>query len=176
MMAIHHIIRMGSISQAWSVGEVLRSMKLIRKYGKLIELDHFRICKLIYYEHKSIDVWVGISTAYCRGLGTASYGLTKGLAKHGVKVMSVMPKAGGDEDQSVVKIINASDVEMMSEYSNLDEYWQNVNFMEIGSNLVPYLDPETFERTVRRPSRRANIPSISFSVTSSNFPVNTEQT
>ena len=44
------------------------------------------------------------------GLGTASYGLTKGLAKHGVKVMFVMPKAGGDEDQSVVKIINASDV------------------------------------------------------------------
>ncbi len=83
------------------------------------------------------------------GLGTASYGLTKGLAKHGVKVMFVMPKAGGDEDQSVVKIINASDVEMMSEYSTLDEYWQNVNFMEIGSNLVPYLDPETFERTVK---------------------------
>ena len=83
------------------------------------------------------------------GLGTASYGLTKGLAKHGVKVMFVMPKAGGDEDQSVVKIINASDVEMMSEYSNLDEYCQNVNFMEIGSNLVPYLDPETFERTVK---------------------------
>ena len=83
------------------------------------------------------------------GLGTARYGLTKGLAKHGVKVMFVMPKAGGDEDQSVVKIINASDVEMMSEYSNLDEYWQNVNFMEIGSNLVPYLDPETFERTVK---------------------------
>ena len=44
------------------------------------------------------------------GLGTASYGLTKGLAKHGVKVMFVMPKAGGDEDQSVVKIINASEV------------------------------------------------------------------
>ena len=78
------------------------------------------------------------------GLGTASYGLPKGLAKHGVTVLFVMPKAGGDADQSVVKIINASDVEMMSEYSTLDEYWQNVNFMEIGSNLVPYLDPETF--------------------------------
>ncbi len=33
------------------------------------------------------------------GLGTASYGLTKGLAKHGVKVMFVMPKAGGEEEQ-----------------------------------------------------------------------------
>ena len=71
------------------------------------------------------------------GLGTASYGLTKGLAKHGVKVMFVMPKAGGDEDQSVVKIINASDVEMMSEYSTLDEYWQNVTLWKSVRILFP---------------------------------------
>lgn len=82
------------------------------------------------------------------GLGTACYGMTKGLAKHGIKISFVMPKAGGDEDQSSLKIINASDVEMMGSYSTLEEYWQNVNFMEIGSNLVPYLDPETFEKTV----------------------------
>ena len=60
------------------------------------------------------------------GLGTASYGLTKGLAKHGVKILFVMPKAGGDEDQSAVKIINASDVEMMETYSNHEDYWDFV--------------------------------------------------
>ena len=52
------------------------------------------------------------------GLGSASYGLTKGWARHGVKEMFVMPKAGGDEDQSVVKSISARDDEMRSEYSN----------------------------------------------------------
>lgn len=83
------------------------------------------------------------------GLGTASYGLTKGLAKHGVQIRFVMPKAGGDEDQRAVKIINASDVEMLSEYSNIEEYWKLIDFIEIGSNLVPYLDPETFERQVQ---------------------------
>ena len=36
------------------------------------------------------------------GLGTACYGLTKGLAHHDVEVLFVMPTASGDEDQSAV--------------------------------------------------------------------------
>lgn len=80
------------------------------------------------------------------GLGTACYGLSKGLAKHEVDVLFVMPKAGGDEDSSVAKIINASDVEMLQSVEKLEEFWSKINFVEIGSNLVPYLDPETFAR------------------------------
>lgn len=78
------------------------------------------------------------------GLGTACLGLTKGLAKNDVSVLFVMPKASGDEDATAAKIINASDVEMMRHHSGLESYWQNVNFMEIGANLIPYLSPETF--------------------------------
>ena len=44
------------------------------------------------------------------GLGTACYGMTKGLAYNDVDVLFVMPSASGDEDESAVKIINASDV------------------------------------------------------------------
>lgn len=84
------------------------------------------------------------------GLGTACYGLTKGLSKHKVKTLFVMPKAGGDEDSSVAHIINASDVEMQYKYATTEEYWQNVNFLEIGSNLIPYLDPKTFEETASK--------------------------
>ena len=80
------------------------------------------------------------------GLGTACYGIAKGLAKHNVDVLFVMPKAGGDEDSSVADIINASDVEMLQNVENIEEFWKNINFLEIGSNLVPYLDPETFAR------------------------------
>ncbi|GIM51149.1 glycosyl transferase [Capnocytophaga cynodegmi] len=80
------------------------------------------------------------------GLGTACYGIAKGLAKHNVNVLFVMPKTGGDEDSSVAQIINASDVEMLQNMENIEEFWKNINFMEIGSNLVPYLDPETFAR------------------------------
>ncbi len=82
------------------------------------------------------------------GLGTACLGLTKGLAKQGVDVLFVMPKASGDEDQSAAKIITASDVESLYEYRDVEEYWKNINFMEVGSNLMPYMTPEVFEREV----------------------------
>ena len=82
------------------------------------------------------------------GLGTACYGLTKGLASQGVRVLFVMPKAGGDEDQSAVRIINASDVEMMASWTEREKYKENVRFMEVGSNLVPYMSPDLFEKTV----------------------------
>ena len=82
------------------------------------------------------------------GLGTACLGLTKGLAKQGVEVLFVMPKASGDEDQSAAKIINASDVEALFDVVDVEEYWKNINFMEIGSNLIPYMDPEHFEKEV----------------------------
>ena len=42
------------------------------------------------------------------GLGTACYGLTKGLANNGVDVLFVMPSATGDEDSSAANIINAA--------------------------------------------------------------------
>lgn len=46
------------------------------------------------------------------GLGTACYGMTRGLAKHGTEVIFVVPKAYGDEDRRFVHVVNASDVEV----------------------------------------------------------------
>ncbi len=37
------------------------------------------------------------------GLGTACYGMTKGLLKQGAEVLFVVPKAYGDEDQRAVQ-------------------------------------------------------------------------
>lgn len=88
------------------------------------------------------------------GLGTACLGLTKGLAKQGVEVLFVMPKASGDEDQSSARIINASDVESLYNLEDIEEYWKNINFMEIGSNLIPYMDPERFEREVNEQKKQ----------------------
>ena len=79
------------------------------------------------------------------GLGTACYGLTKGLAKNNVDVTFVMPRAYGDEDQSAVRILNASDIEMMDSVSLSDDFWEHINFIGIDSNLVPYFSPEEFE-------------------------------
>ena len=77
------------------------------------------------------------------GLGTACYGLTKGLSKHDVNIMFVIPKAGGNEDRGAIKIIDVSEVEM-EERSNLkNELWKHVKFISAGANLIPYMDPET---------------------------------
>ena len=79
------------------------------------------------------------------GLGTACYGLTRGLAKNDVKVLFVVPRAYGDEDQRFVRVVNASDVEALysgGEYTN--ELWKKVSFIQIDSNMVPYATPEEF--------------------------------
>ena len=73
------------------------------------------------------------------GLGTACYGLTKGLAQNGVGVTFVMPKAIGDEDKSFLKIISADDVVIDSQYSEFYAQNRDVSFVEVNSKLVPYI-------------------------------------
>jgi len=82
------------------------------------------------------------------GLGTACFGLTKGLLKHGVEVQFVVPKAYGDESQEAVRLINASDVTVMMNDPVFREYWNQITYMEIGSNLIPYVGPEDFQQMV----------------------------
>lgn len=82
------------------------------------------------------------------GLGTACFGLTKGLAKHNVEIIFVVPKAYGDESQEAVRIINASDVTIDIKSESVRNFWEQITYMEIGSNLIPYVGPEEFEKMV----------------------------
>ena len=82
------------------------------------------------------------------GLGTACFGLTKGLVKHGVDVIFVVPKAYGDETKEGFRLVNASDVVLDFSKTETKEYFDRIQYLEVGSNLVPYLDPEEFERMV----------------------------
>ncbi len=87
------------------------------------------------------------------GLGTACYGMTKGLAANDVEVLFVMPSASGDEDESAVKIINASDVKVDVVDHSVDEFLGKVQFVQVGTNMVPYMDPEDFYRIVEEEKR-----------------------
>lgn len=82
------------------------------------------------------------------GLGTACDGMTRGLAKQDVEVLFVMPSASGDEDQSAVRIINASDVMAFSSMEEAKAIFNHVHFLKVTSNLVPYLGPDAFEEAV----------------------------
>lgn len=82
------------------------------------------------------------------GLGTACFGLTKGLLQHGVEVLFVVPKAYGDESQEAVRLINASDIVVNMQHTDYQNFWSRITYMEIGSNLIPYVGPEEFETIV----------------------------
>jgi len=84
------------------------------------------------------------------GLGTACWGMTKGLLKHGVEVIFIVPKAYGDENQENVRLINASDVTINFKETLYQDYWNMITYMEIGSNLIPYVSPEEFTNIVNQ--------------------------
>lgn len=90
------------------------------------------------------------------GLGTACYGLTKGLAKQNVDIIFVVPKAYGDEDQRAVRLVNASDVAFDFEEKERKDYWKHVRFMEISSNIIPYVSPEEFTRIAEEKSKESH--------------------
>ncbi len=104
------------------------------------------------------------------GLGTASYGLTKGLSKiSDLELIFVVPKLFGDEDTGVAQLVGAGNVKMniaKQKYDkiyeakslknitqridnqkvySIEEYFKNMTKIEVNSILTPYLSPENFE-------------------------------
>lgn len=80
------------------------------------------------------------------GLGTACYGLTKGLQSIGVNdILFVVPKAYGDEDNSNVKIIDAGAIVVSDRIIDYRDFFRQMRFIEVGSSLMPYTSPEEYE-------------------------------
>ena len=85
------------------------------------------------------------------GLGTACYGLTKGLSKfQDVDVLFVVPKAFGDEDQSSVHVINASDVFVSKRELTLKGFDREMSLIEVDSILIPYTGPEEYFNLIKK--------------------------
>lgn len=70
------------------------------------------------------------------GLGTASYGLTRGMAlQPDMDITFVIPKPWGDEDQSFLKIIGACNTPVV----RYDVSWEHVS-----ERLSKYMDPQEY--------------------------------
>ena len=80
------------------------------------------------------------------GLGTACYGLTKGMAYHHIDVVFVVPRAFGDEDQRAARIVSAEQQKINIKDKIFAEYWSRMTYIEVSSSLVPYMSPEEFVR------------------------------
>lgn len=84
------------------------------------------------------------------GLGTASYGLTKGMATiDDMEVLFVVPKAWGDEDQSIVRLLGANRIPVAYKQVYFKGARRALEKIEISSKIVPYTDPEDFWRLTR---------------------------
>ena len=70
------------------------------------------------------------------GLGTASYGLTRGMSmQEDMDITFVIPKPWGDEDQSFLKIIGAN---------NTPIAWRDVSLETVKSRVGKYMDPQEY--------------------------------
>lgn len=89
------------------------------------------------------------------GLGTASYGLTRGLSTiPGLKITFVVPKAFGDEDQSKMRLIGAGDVNLDTRHLSYSKILGQISYIEVNSTLIPYHTPEEYEKLVNKAENR----------------------
>ena len=70
------------------------------------------------------------------GLGTASYGLTKGMAKQNdMDIIFCMPRPSGDEDQSFLRIVGMNSVPIN---------WRNVDWNYVEGRVGHYMNPQDY--------------------------------
>jgi len=70
------------------------------------------------------------------GLGTASFGLTRGMSlQSDMDITFVMPKPWGDEDQSFLRLIGAC---------NTPVVWKNVNWDHVKQRIGDYMDTQLY--------------------------------
>lgn len=70
------------------------------------------------------------------GLGTASYGLTRGMSmQNDMQITFVIPKPHGDEDQSFLKIIGACNTPLV---------WNDVTLEKLQKRIGGFMDPNLY--------------------------------
>lgn len=80
------------------------------------------------------------------GLGTACYGLTRGMVMQHLDVIFVVPKMYGDEVQEDLSLISAEDVPVTILEKDVQYYHDHFKYIEVSSAMVPYMDPEEYRR------------------------------
>ncbi|MDR1757588.1 MAG: glycosyltransferase family 4 protein [Bacteroidales bacterium] len=84
------------------------------------------------------------------GLGTACHGIAKGLTLNGADVIFVMPRAFGDEDTSVARVINASEVAIDPRHATFYNQASHISFIEVNSKFIPYVGLDDYYNLVNQ--------------------------
>jgi len=96
------------------------------------------------------------------GLGTACYGLTKGLtAFNDIDLTFVVPKAFGDEDKHGMKLLGASDVELSNEIIEKQKRFEQSKFFKFNPAVFAYTSSEEYEKLIKVQNEKfANLSGI----------------
>lgn len=79
------------------------------------------------------------------GLGTACYGLTKGLSElPDTEVIFVVPKAYGDEDESTIRLVGANRVPLVEREFRFQSGDSVMEYLEVDAPVIPYVTEEQF--------------------------------
>ncbi|TLX76163.1 glycosyltransferase family 4 protein [Labilibacter sediminis] len=79
------------------------------------------------------------------GLGTACYGLTRGLSHvKDLDVLFVVPKAYGDEDQSAIKLMGANNISIRQRKIDFKKFQKEMDYIEVDTHIIPYVDPDDY--------------------------------
>ena len=94
------------------------------------------------------------------GLGTACYGMTKGLDEIGVEVSFVLPTAVPVDTASHVKLRTPTDVKTAMIEGGIETF-EHVTVHSVDAVLQPYASPASYEETIRRieTKRKADQPA-----------------
>ena len=89
------------------------------------------------------------------GLGTACYGLTRGLNSLGnLDITFIVPKTFGDEDNKTIRLIGANEIDLGDKWIDYEGFLRQIEYIQIDSNIVPYTSPEEYERLSRETENR----------------------
>ena len=84
------------------------------------------------------------------GLGTACYGLTRGMDQLGVKVTFVLPKMVQSEYATHVKLLTPASRRREVHRVKKSVTWRNVRFRPIRSTLQAYATPDAYAEKIER--------------------------
>lgn len=92
------------------------------------------------------------------GLGTACLGITGGLAENDVEVLFVVPKSHGDESTGKIKLLSASEIDVLPVPPEGESKFREVlTYFEVNCPVVPYLSPEAFAGQTNKEVQQATI-------------------
>lgn len=85
------------------------------------------------------------------GLGTACYGLTKGMLNAtDTEITFVVPKAYGDEDKSTMNLLGANNVMLDSVITSYESFLSQIRYIEVDSHIIPYASPEEYYKLINK--------------------------